>query len=73
MFSPQCLVCSIPCILMFRQPTARREVRKNNDCAESELANHLSPKSGRFPSLYVRGAPQTFYEMVYAYIHAIHL
>ena len=30
-------------------------------------------KSDRFPSLYVQGAPQTLYDMFYAYIHAIHL
>ena len=56
MFSPQCLVCSIPCILMFRQPTARREVRKNNDCAESELANHLSPEVKPFPKFVCSGS-----------------
>ena len=48
-FAHLCLVYSIPCILVLRQPTARREVREINDCAESELVNHLSPEVIPFP------------------------
>ena len=73
MFSPQCLVCSIPRILMLCYPTAGREVRENNDCAESELVNHLSSEVRLFPKFVCSGTPQTFYGMFYAYIHAVHL
>ena len=58
---------------MLRKPTAGREVRENNDCAESELVNHLSPEVRPFPKFVCSGTPQTFHEMFYAYIHAVHL
>ena len=48
-FAHLCLVYSTPCILVLRQPTARREVREINDCTESELVNHLSPEVRPFP------------------------
>ena len=55
-FAHFCLVYSIPCILVLRQPTARREVREINDIAESELVNDLSPEVRPFPKFVCSGS-----------------
>ena len=72
-FAHLCLVYSIPCILVL---VSQRRDEKFARLMTAQNQNWLSTylwKSDRFPSLYVQGAPQTLYDIFYAYIHAIHL
>ena len=66
---PPCSVYSIQCILALRQPTARREVREINDCAESELVNHLTPEVRPFPrerlKLFMTCSMRTYLQFIY--------